>query len=73
MPQTETADYYAVVVGEMEDPILHTDEHPFCDDPECPCQEEADRRAEEYERRYIEIGMTERYDALPWRYGNTLS
>jgi len=22
----------------MEDPIIHTDSHPYCDDPTCPCQ-----------------------------------
>ncbi len=24
----------------MEDPILHTTEHPFCGDPSCPCSED---------------------------------
>jgi hypothetical protein len=27
----------------MEDPIIHTDEHPECDDPTCPCHEQEDR------------------------------
>lgn len=22
-----------------DDPIIHTAEHPYCDDPECPCNE----------------------------------
>lgn len=26
----------------MEDEPLHTDEHPFCDDPTCPCHDEED-------------------------------
>ena len=31
----------------MEDPIIHTQEHPFCPDPLCPCHDdrEAVRRA----------------------------
>jgi hypothetical protein len=73
MNQLEQTEYFVVAIVVMEDGIIHDDEHPFCDDPECPCWEEADRRAEEYERRYIESGMTERYDSLPWRYGNSLS
>ena len=24
----------------MEDELIHTDEHPYCDDPTCPCQDE---------------------------------
>ena len=24
----------------MEDPVLHTDTHPFCGDPVCPCHED---------------------------------
>lgn len=24
----------------MEDPLVHTDEHPFCSDPQCPDKED---------------------------------
>ncbi len=29
----------------MEDPILHTDLHPFCADPHCPCHDDAQETA----------------------------
>jgi hypothetical protein len=54
----------------MEDEIIHTDEHPYCEDPDCPCWQEWTEREAAAERRYIEAGMTESYDALPWRYGD---
>ncbi len=28
------------IVIPMEDPILHTQSHPFCSDPTCPCKED---------------------------------
>jgi hypothetical protein len=55
----------ALIVITMEDELLHTDEHPYCDDPDCPCREELADREAQAERRYIEAGMTERYDSLP--------
>ncbi len=30
----------------MEDPIIHTDDHPFCGDPTCPCTEDSELLAE---------------------------
>lgn len=33
----------------MLDPPLHTDEHPYCDDSTCPCQD--DRREQERAQR----------------------
>ncbi len=30
-----------VPVIPCEDEILHTDEHPFCDDPKCPCHQDS--------------------------------
>ena len=30
----------------MEDPIIHTDDHPFCRDPPCPCAEDPELLAE---------------------------
>lgn len=29
----------------MEDPIIHTDLHPFCNRPDCPCHEDAEETA----------------------------
>jgi hypothetical protein len=54
----------------MLDEVIHTDEHPYCEDPDCPCWHEWTEREAEAERRYIEAGMTESYDVLPWRYGD---
>ncbi len=28
---------HAPIVIPMEDPLIHTDTHPFCPDPSCPC------------------------------------
>lgn len=28
----------------MEDPIIHTNEHPICDDPTCPCHEQDEQQ-----------------------------
>ncbi len=30
------------IVIPMEDPILHTQSHPFCGDPTCPCHEDSE-------------------------------
>ncbi len=30
----------------MEDLIIHTDDHPFCGDPTCPCAEDPELLAE---------------------------
>ncbi len=30
----------------MEDDILHTQSHPFCSDPTCPCKEDPELLAE---------------------------
>jgi len=32
-------DTYAPIIIPMEDDLVHTDEHPFCDDPACGCHE----------------------------------
>ncbi len=29
------------IVIPMEDDIIHTQEHPFCSDPSCPCHEDS--------------------------------
>jgi len=33
------------IIIPMEDELIHTDEHPFCDDAYCPCHLEALREA----------------------------
>lgn len=37
---SDEQEYTAVPVVLMEDPIIHTDEHPYCDDRLCPCHDE---------------------------------
>ncbi len=34
------------IVIPVEDPILHTQSHPFCGDPTCPCKEDPELLAE---------------------------
>jgi hypothetical protein len=34
------------IVIPMEDAILHTQSHPFCSDPTCPCKEDPELLAE---------------------------
>lgn len=34
---TMTEIFNAQIVIPMLDPIIHTDEHPYCDDLSCPC------------------------------------
>jgi hypothetical protein len=51
----------------MVDDIVHTDMHPNCSDFSCPCWSAYHDEEAAFERRFIEIGFTERYDSLPWR------
>jgi len=30
----------------MEDPIIHTELHPFCNQPDCPCHSDSEATAE---------------------------
>jgi hypothetical protein len=62
----------AIVSGDplpvlMVDDIVHDAEHLRCSDFTCPCWDEYHDQEADFERRYVEIGMTERYDTLPWR------
>ncbi len=53
----------------MEDAIMHTTEHPYCNDPDCPCHEELAAFEERAEQALCEAGMTERWEWLPWQGG----
>ncbi len=33
---------HPIVVPMEEDALLHTQEHPFCSDPSCPCKEDSE-------------------------------
>lgn len=57
------------IVVLYEDPIIHDDDHPYCDDPDCPCKDDLAEQEAQAERRYIEIGFTERWECLPWNGG----
>ncbi|MDQ2905837.1 MAG: hypothetical protein M3Y81_20130 [Chloroflexota bacterium] len=39
MPEPDE-EYTVIPVIPLEDPLVHTPTHPFCDDPRCPCHEE---------------------------------
>lgn len=36
--ETDEEEYYVVPVEDVDPP--HTDEHPVCDDPTCPCKQQ---------------------------------
>ena len=42
--------YNSVPTIPMLDPIIHTDEQPECDDPDCPCHTYIDPWADAYEQ-----------------------
>jgi hypothetical protein len=31
---------HTAIVIPMEDPLIHTDDHPYCDNLSCPCHDE---------------------------------
>jgi len=43
------------VIPQEEPSFVHSDEHPFCSDPDCPCHNEDDYR--EYIGQYLDNGM----------------
>lgn len=47
-----------------EDPILHTEKHPLCNDPDCPCWQTYYERQDKAEAAYIERGFMS-YEQLP--------
>jgi hypothetical protein len=49
----------------MEDEIVHTDERPTCDDPDCPCWHAYLAGMEQAEAACIERGFSERWEQLP--------
>ncbi len=65
--------YRAVPIVVMEDTPIHIAQNKYrCHDFTCPCWADLHEQEAAFERTFIEVGMTERYDALPWRYGNSL-
>ena len=42
--QNEEEEYYVYPVMEGTDYREHTADHPFCDDPTCPCKEDPENR-----------------------------
>ncbi len=55
----------------MEDPIIHTDDHPFCGtDPTCDCHEDPELIAEVYEA--VEQGLVTPEEATLIIQGKTL-
>ena len=54
----------------MEDPIIHTDDHPFCGDPTCLCAEDPELIAEVYQA--VEQGLMTQEEATLLIQGKTL-
>lgn len=42
----------APILIPMEDELIHTDEHPFCDDPSCGCHDDVELIMEHLERPF---------------------
>ena len=55
----------------LEDPIIHTDDHPFCGDPTCPCTEDPALLAELAHQ--VEDGLLTPAEATNIVKGKTLS
>lgn len=55
--ECDIADELAVLVIQYheDDPIIHTDAHPFCNSPRCPCHE--DREAINAVNEAVEAGI----------------
>ena len=54
----------------MEDEVIHTDDHPFCDDPTCGCHENPALIAEVHEA--IRQGLITSEEAILLIQGKTL-
>ena len=54
----------------MEDPLVHTDEHPFCSDPTCPDKEEPQLLAEV--AQLVQDGLLTPEEATNYVMGKTL-
>ena len=50
--ECDIADELAVLVIQMEDEIIHTDLHPFCDDPACGCHDDVELIQEHLEQPF---------------------
>jgi len=54
----------------MEDPIIHTDDHPFCDDPACPDKEDPELLAQV--TQLVQNGLFTPDEATNYVLGKTL-
>jgi hypothetical protein len=64
MQLTELPAESFVFVVWMLDELLHTDEHPYCDDETCPCQESKPVKQANY-RRLSSDDFIPEYPCLP--------
>lgn len=69
--ECDIADELAVIVIQMEDEIIHTDEHPFCDDPSCGCHYDLEL-LEPYIGEPLDNGLFTPEEASRFRYGKQL-
>ena len=54
----------------MEDPLVHTDEHPFCSDSTCPDKEDSELLAEV--AQLVQDGLLTPNEATNYVMGKTL-
>jgi hypothetical protein len=67
-----TAEEYEVLVTGLNadgDPIPHTGDHPFCDDPTCPCKDDAE--AIQTVAAWVDSGLMTRGEADFFYQGKT--
>ena len=60
-----------IVWIEDGDELTHTNEHPFCNDPECPCHEDSDL-VNEYIHQTLDSGTLTNAEAMRLYWGQTL-
>ena len=60
----------SILIVLMEDPLIHTDAHPFCSDPACPCHEDQELVAEV--ALAVEQGLLTPAEATHLVHGKTL-
>ena len=65
-----TQDHSDPIVIRMEDPIIHTDNHPFCDDPTCPDKEDPELLAQV--AQLVQDGLFTPDEATNYLLGKTL-
>ena len=70
IPTTNERTVFIVWI-EDGDELIHTDEHPFCNDPDCPCHEDS-HLVSEYITQSLDSGTLTDAEAVRVYWGQTL-